>query len=1296
MEEGHDPLSAITISSLINDGTPSIETVPNGQEPHIGNIKPADHDKKDVKPIGTSGHQDQEALGAPKEAKNHKEIRRPLDGTNTNMVESTGAGIEDAVDRIAEEDEMGQEEGKGEAPESEGVNMEVDKPVLMELLTPELPNIDIVAVHDINESCEMAWVYSPLDYTRESLTWKYGMTGEEAVETRTDDRTVAVDSRHNNGNRTSLEGPSHLSADGIDIPQMMKSSTASISGIKGDLNEDDVGNHKGNVNLPVEKPLFELEDTQFCGLKMTTGITPHKRLGYEDRIMRSSGHTHSHGPSSSVNQPYTSSKVSTWLTDPTMLAGRFDRGPPMIPPLKSHTQRANPRFKGRMVIDSEGLWEKFHSAAVEHHVSIVSFYKTGIARRHIEGVKFPTLHRNPRRPARLKGMFEGPRDPSYLKVVNELKAGLLIKASAYKGWDDLLTYFIDSNYNLAATDWRGRHALHYAAACVNDSAVRQLASAALATAPYLLSSQDKEGFTPLHLIVKQAVDSKPKQEDRYPFESIVDKLLKALEGCSDTGDLKERKDFYNKSAWEYAVDTEHWWVRARKTRNLRTGARAPRHEQPPVLFTPIGYFEQFACKKSEATLVQFYIANEENKDYIDEQQVPIFWLLYDLCYTFQRLFQQNLSRESCKKAACRWIHLPANNEQWIHDLFAQIRRTDKSMHGRRREDTSKASKGKRPESQGRSSYLSATAPVDENNKKGAIALFMPILGFEEHGNRQSLTSAMLKAITSNQFTYHMLNDTEQRDGSQVFFRWADKKQNLMNNGAPSLESLHEQERPEPPFTAGHPILMVDQLWLWILEDEATVITSFPNTWDSSSGYNLIRHILRNEVENNDNRPLIRSPLDLANLVVRGSVDFIRRQGPMEITLEECFQSSINDIVEAEKQATQFQRFNNLIQGLNERQVNQKDRADLTNSLFNLTEEAHSLAMIMRIQDELMTIKGVFLKQKEVLNQFLNLTNKHVQRQSAHDQDDAKSQLSEASESKDSDNTNLAQDNLNLVNSNIAAVEEMTRNEYDEVSWPIRQVMSLLFGISLGIISLIIAAILSADTVPKLLAKVRGKMRSLHKPSRGSCPDTGGGHGYDSNTDSDFDALYSQDHSDNISTRTGNLARELARKMTRKPAPNKSVFGNFINCHDYAPLFGRWHFHERIPLLRRFWRLDDSTSHRTPRHPLQRMKHNLYQGLVGLFLDPWVHRTYEGRVEPEGGEDGGAMPSEIRDPSLNTPVRGALTTPCAESGIDVSGQQRDDSTERNPSAAPFELDRGKLTWRRQAGRNSSGQQPDDMV
>jgi hypothetical protein len=74
--------------------------------------------------------------------------------------------------------------------------------------------------------------------------------------------------------------------------------------------------------------------------------------------------------------------------------------------------------------------------------------------------------------------------------------------------------------------------------------------------------------------------------------------------------------------------------------------------------------------------------------------------------------------------------------------------------------------------------------------------------------------------TLDQFSYYMLESTELRDKGQVAYRWAKKLKHLVK----------KEDRP---------IIMVDQLWLWVLHD-GTVITSFPSTWNGYESFDLTR------------------------------------------------------------------------------------------------------------------------------------------------------------------------------------------------------------------------------------------------------------------------------------------------------------------------------------------------------------------------------------------------------------------------------------------------------------------------
>lgn len=206
---------------------------------------------------------------------------------------------------------------------------------------------------------------------------------------------------------------------------------------------------------------------------------------------------------------------------------------------------------------------------------------------------------------------------------------------------------------------------------------------------------------------------------------------------------------------------------------------------------------------------------------------------------------------------------------------------------------------------------------------GFIQPQIPVLGFETSANREKLTLAikseaenelatqetpgpptgeiplLISAYLNNdqfplhcrrtldQFTYHMLKDTERRDKTQVMFK----------------QHRREIAKDDEKAKQNSPVIMIDQLWLWVLEDERTVITSLPNTWVAAENYNLVEHLLRKELKGHPSdrsldRPMIgaKNSMDLANAIIRGSVSFLERIGPSNTKLEESFQSSITMIV----------------------------------------------------------------------------------------------------------------------------------------------------------------------------------------------------------------------------------------------------------------------------------------------------------------------------------------------------------------------------------------------------------------
>ncbi|KAM7219083.1 hypothetical protein V8F06_005521 [Rhypophila decipiens] len=268
-------------------------------------------------------------------------------------------------------------------------------------------------------------------------------------------------------------------------------------------------------------------------------------------------------------------------------------------------------------------------------------------------------------------------------------------------------------------------------------------------------------------------------------------------------------------------------------------------------------------------------------------------------------------------------------------------------------------------------------PIRETGGNQTIALFMPFLAYENHEGRRKNAkiihrtrdpkaksdkqadrdSALIKGYLSynkgplhcrrtlDQYSYYMLETTERRDKDQVVYRWA-----------------KEQGKAKSQI----PLLMIDQLWLWILPD-GTMITSLPNTQKPSESYN-IKMLLSKEIETNKSRHAIQGPETLLDLVLKTCLNIMTRKGPGGVKLNECFQSSINKIAESE--AITMKRLLKTVDKL----ADAPDPFALTaeiDSFSRISEESKQLVEIIDIQDELGIIKSVLTTQREVLKELRN-------------------------------------------------------------------------------------------------------------------------------------------------------------------------------------------------------------------------------------------------------------------------------------------------------------------------------------
>ncbi|KAH7370046.1 hypothetical protein BKA65DRAFT_10708 [Rhexocercosporidium sp. MPI-PUGE-AT-0058] len=211
------------------------------------------------------------------------------------------------------------------------------------------------------------------------------------------------------------------------------------------------------------------------------------------------------------------------------------------------------------------------------------------------------------------------------------------------------------------------------------------------------------------------------------------------------------------------------------------------------------------------------------------------------------------------------------------------------------------------------------------------------------------TAPMHFRRTLDQYYYYTLPTTEARDKDQVITRYFAKTW-------PDDDKL---------------VLMVDQLWLWILDND-TVVTSFPQRWDKagepgdrdpdpSNASDVVESILRH-VARTDRRPL-ENAFDLAELIASKCIGTMFEHPDIaneKLRFSEFFEISIGNVTNEESKM--FDEFTDL----SERLATGDHRPEDLDELFNISKETKLIKEIKDIRDELHIISTVLADQERVL------------------------------------------------------------------------------------------------------------------------------------------------------------------------------------------------------------------------------------------------------------------------------------------------------------------------------------------
>ncbi|KAL1592691.1 hypothetical protein SLS60_011107 [Paraconiothyrium brasiliense] len=389
--------------------------------------------------------------------------------------------------------------------------------------------------------------------------------------------------------------------------------------------------------------------------------------------------------------------------------------------------------------------------------------------------------------------------------------------------------------------------------------------------------------------------------------------------------------------------------------------------------------------------------------------------------------------------------------------------------------------------------------------------------------------------TLDQYYYHMLESTHERDIDQVVSRWAQNVKSAMN----------------------HNILMVDQLWLWIGHDRQTaapgelememlrrrdrssdrargrspegsrtqyVVSCFPNRTGSGQHSHRTLDDLRLRVldPNSRKRDPIRQPEDLVSRILETCCSVFDRMQDVEwLRFYQMFEDSVGTIDDKEtKLFREFQRGSNRLLELDSSNKFYNDSKNaLLTDLLDIRTEIDLLVEIKDIRDEVNIILTVLSIQQKLISQMsqpvgdedallrtplvANIVSADINDFTKLDSQartiqeklntlmDLKQKAANAWEAKEARETAVAagkQGNTVLVFTVVTiiflplsfmssffaiGVAAFPHNEESgEVNWPLGTVMGLLFGVSLCVSIPLIIFALNMDYFTSMYKELR--------------------------------------------------------------------------------------------------------------------------------------------------------------------------------------------------------------------------------
>lgn len=261
------------------------------------------------------------------------------------------------------------------------------------------------------------------------------------------------------------------------------------------------------------------------------------------------------------------------------------------------------------------------------------------------------------------GKFSSPNDVDFARISGDIASFVRTwylrraidnedRTKVSKTLSDQVTTVLQSHFGLTPLDLAIRRG--------SPKMVRQLAG----YAPTHVLHRDKNGFTPLHYAVQNAVTvlknaTKGNDRDEGNAKDIIKFLLQK-------GSNANVRDNEGRSAWDLAKGDS--WSSISDLRNYRPIVKGPSDPVPPIWNEPAtSELKLKACEGFQSTIAEFYDIDGTEARILERPSVVE--LLYTPGDSPETILEDAKPKQGGKryfvdkKRVCRWFHLPANNVQ---------------------------------------------------------------------------------------------------------------------------------------------------------------------------------------------------------------------------------------------------------------------------------------------------------------------------------------------------------------------------------------------------------------------------------------------------------------------------------------------------------------------------------------------------------------------------------------------------------------------------------------------------------